>query len=104
MEFDTISLLSFTSKKAMEALQEESINWWRTPAESPDLNPIEIVWYMMKQHLRQHIKPTTLDELVAGIHAFWTEVLTIEKCNNLINHVHSVLPIVIEQQGASSGK
>ena len=33
-----------TSKFAKEFLQSKGVNWWKTPAESPDLNPIENVW------------------------------------------------------------
>ena len=30
-----------TSNKVKDWLENRSINWWKTPAESPDLNPIE---------------------------------------------------------------
>ena len=35
-----------TSRVAKDYFTQEGINWWRTPAESPDLNPIapHIVW------------------------------------------------------------
>jgi len=32
-----------TSKKAVAFLATESINWWKTPAESPDCNPLHTV-------------------------------------------------------------
>ena len=32
-----------TSNYAIDFLQRKNVNWWRTPAESPDLNPIENV-------------------------------------------------------------
>ncbi|VDI49520.1 Hypothetical predicted protein [Mytilus galloprovincialis] len=35
-------------------MQENQINWWDIwPSESPDLNPIEMVWSMMKQRLNK---------------------------------------------------
>ena len=37
-----------TSKAAREFLEENDMFWWRTPAESPDLNPIEKVWHELK--------------------------------------------------------
>ena len=33
-------------------LKEKNINWWYSPPESPDLNPIELVWRSLKQFLR----------------------------------------------------
>lgn len=30
-----------TSKKAADLFSPENINWWKTPPESPDMNPIE---------------------------------------------------------------
>ena len=37
-----------TSRAAKAFFEENNINWWRTPAESPDANPIENVWHELK--------------------------------------------------------
>ena len=61
-----------TSVAANEWLVENGINWWRTPAESPDLNPIENLWHELKEFIRREVKPKTKDELVHGIERFWS--------------------------------
>ena len=33
-----------TSRLARSFFEENNINWWIMPAESPDLNPIELLW------------------------------------------------------------
>ena len=33
-----------TSRKAWEFIAENGVDWWRTPPESPDSNPIENLW------------------------------------------------------------
>ena len=38
-----------TSLLAREWLEKEGIEWWKTPAESPDLNPIENLWHEAKE-------------------------------------------------------
>ena len=37
------------SNYARDFLVANRINWWRTPAESPDVNPIENVWHELKE-------------------------------------------------------
>ena len=59
-----------TSLFAQSFYREKGINWWKTPAESPDINPIENMWQELKEHIRREIKPHTKDELVAGIKQF----------------------------------
>ena len=46
------------------------INWWQTPPESPDLNPIENLWHELKEHLRAKVKPQNQHKLVTGIKSF----------------------------------
>ena len=33
-----------TSRVAQQFYMDSDINWWKTPAESPDMNPIENLW------------------------------------------------------------
>ena len=37
-----------TSCRAQEFFAEKGINWWHTPPESPDANPIENLWHELK--------------------------------------------------------
>ena len=90
------------SKYALEFLKENGVNYWPTPSESPDLNPIEMIWSEMKTYIRRQVKPKTQSELIEGIKKFWRTV-EIAKCNRYINHLQKVLPIVITREGRASG-
>ena len=91
-----------SSKHIERFLAEKQINWWYTPPESPDLNPIELVWGSMKQCLRNSYKPRNLDELKAGIEKFWL-TLTPQICRKYIGHLKKVIPKIVEVKGAPSG-
>ena len=91
-----------TSRAAQAFYAQSGINWWRTPAESPDLNPIENLWHELKEYIRREAKPTTKQELVDGINTFWTTVDE-NKCHHYINHLKKVIPRVIEKQGDATG-
>ena len=91
-----------TSIHASDFMTENGINWWKTPAESPDLNPIENMWHELKEYIRREVKPKTKQELIDGIVSFW-ETVTVEKCCKYINHLKKVIPRVIELQGAATG-
>lgn len=87
-----------TSIYAREFMADNNINWWKWPAESADLNPIECVWNEMKRNISKR-DPTTKDQLVQYINDFWTNVLTVEKCNVYIDHIYKTAPVVILAKG-----
>ena len=93
-----------TSRYAKQFYTENNINWWETPPESPDLNPIELLWHELKWYIRKHVKLKTKEELVTGIRQFWTTRVTKEKCWRYINHVRTkVVSRVVELQGQATG-
>lgn len=91
-----------TSRLASEFFEENGINWWKSPPESPDMNPIENLWHELKEYLRREIKPHTKQELIDGIQEFW-QTVDIPKCKRYIRHLQKVLPRVVELNGEATG-
>ena len=89
-----------TSRVAQLFLEEHHANQWKTPAESPDCNPIENLWHELKEYWRREVKLRTKDELVQGILEFWKAV-DVQKCQKYIRHLRKVVPKVIELNGGS---
>ena len=90
------------SRVAQCFYEDEEVDWSKTPAESPDLNPIENVWHELKEFIRRRIKPHTKQELIDGITTFWGTVDAV-KCQKYINHLRKVIPAVIECNGRATG-
>ena len=91
-----------TSRTAKAFFENENINWWKTPPESPDLNPIENLWHELKEYIRREVKPTRESELTAGITRFW-DTVDANKCKKYIGHLKKVFPRVIDVSGAATG-
>lgn len=91
-----------TSRAAQDFYIRSGINWWKTPPESPDMNPIENLWHELKEYMRRHIKPKNKEELVQGIRCFWGTVDD-HKCRRYIGHLRKVLPKVVELNGNATG-
>ena len=36
---------------------DNEVNWWKTPPESPDINPIENLWHELKEYNCHEVKP-----------------------------------------------
>ena len=73
-----------TLRIAQQYMADNNINWWRTPPESPDLNPIEMVWSALKRNLEREGKPRNKVQLIDCIKDFWRQHLTPQVCQNCI--------------------
>ena len=84
-------------------MEDNGIYWWKTSPESPDLNPIELLWHKLKHFLQNQVKPKTKEELMDGIERFWSKRVDAEKCSRYIGYLQKVLPVVVEREGTASG-
>ena len=91
-----------TSRHTQDFFERAGINWWKTPPESPDLNPIENLWHELKEFIRRVVKPKTKQELIDGILEFWSTV-DVAKCRKYIGHLQKVIPAVIDNEGNATG-
>ncbi len=71
------------------------LNW---PANSPDLNPIENLWGIVKRKMR-YARPNNAEELKATIRATWA-LITPERCHRLIDSMPRRIAAVIQVKGA----
>ena len=82
-----------TSEKAQRWRDENQVNRMSWPSQSPDLNPMENVWAVLKANVSNH-KPTSTKDLIRVIKKEW-KVLDNIFAKNLIvsmkNHVFLIL-------------
>ncbi|KAK6758835.1 hypothetical protein RB195_016207 [Necator americanus] len=86
--------VSLYTKRKMEEWQMETLDW---PAESPDLNPIELIWGNMKASIRKR-EVRNLNDLKVAIIQYW-KTLTPQICSNYISGIKKKMERVIEQGG-----
>ncbi len=82
-------------KNVGEIHKESVLNW---PANSPDLNPIENLWGIVKRKMR-YARPNNAEELKATIRATWA-LITPEQCHRLIDSMPRRIAAVIQAKGA----
>jgi transposase len=68
----------------------------KSPPSSPDLNPIELVWHDLKQHVRK-CRCTTEKEIIQACQEFQNK-MTPEYCQKYINKLKEVIHIVIKKK------
>jgi len=70
----------------------------RHPPQSPDFNPIELVWGIMKRRIHQE-NPTDRPSLIAAILKTWNQITLLE-----IRHCIDRLQMVVRRVKAADGK
>ncbi|KAL4499093.1 hypothetical protein ABPG72_016995 [Tetrahymena utriculariae] len=78
-------------------LDDENINTLVHPPNSPDLNPIEFIWGLMKREV-ENSTPKNKEELRNSILKSWNNI-QISTIKNCINHLHSYIQKVQDSNG-----
>lgn len=87
---------AFSVRQWLKAQQIEVLEW---PAQSPDLNPIEHLWAMLKRNLNRYETPP------GGITALWERVqaewekLEADECRKLVESMPRRIEAVIKAKG-----
>ena len=85
-----------TSKRAQEWLESQDIKVLDWPAQSPDLNPIEHLWQILKKKLNSNTTlPRGVWELWERIDGEWGKI-EVEECQRLIESMPRRLEAVIK--------
>ena len=86
-----------TSKAAKKYLSDHRVNVMECLSNSPDLNPIENLWSIIKRCVEKR-KPKNLQELDTFLHKEWHNIHT-EIITNFFRSIKSRLNAVIESNG-----
>ncbi|KAG1578082.1 hypothetical protein G6F48_012220 [Rhizopus delemar] len=74
-----------TSKLVKEYLKVQSYNILEWPAQSPDLNPIENMWSLLKRRLNDYeTAPKGMNELYERVTKVWYDLMKPEECQTVI--------------------
>ena len=95
----TLVLSSFFQvKNYLSKIGVSSLEW---PGNSPDLNPIENLWFVMKAQVAQK-RPKTLSELDRILEEVWYNGIAAGTLKNLINSMPERVKAVIKSRGGST--
>ncbi len=84
---------AYTAKATSTWFKDHGIPVLNWPANSPDLNPIENLWGIVKRKMR-YARPNNAEELKATIRATWA-LITPEQCHRLIDSMPRRIAAVI---------
>jgi hypothetical protein len=88
-----------TSKRAKDWFKDHNITLFDWPAQSPDLNPIEHLWVLLKFRLEEYeTEPKSIHELWSRIEVEW-EKISKEECLNLIKSMPRRIEALLKAKG-----
>ncbi len=87
-----------TAKGTKSWFNDHGVTVLDWPANSPDLNPIENLWGIVKRKMRD-TRPNNADDLKAAIKATWASIPP-QQCHKLITSMPRQIEAVIKAKGA----
>ncbi len=87
-----------TAKSTKSWFNDHGVTVLDWPANSPDLNPIEYLWGIVKRKMRD-TRPNNADDLKAAIKATWASIPP-QQCHKLITSMPHRIEAVIKAKGA----
>lgn len=88
------------SALSMRWFVENNIDLFPWPAQSPDLNPIEHLWGILKRNIRKY--PTTSKDMLKTVLKQEWEKITSEKCRKLVRSMPKRIAAVIKAKGGNT--
>ncbi|KAG0805370.1 hypothetical protein G6F18_014137 [Rhizopus arrhizus] len=89
-----------TSKLVKEYLEQQSYNILEWPAQSPDLNPIENMWSLLKRRLNDYeTAPKGMNELYERVTKVWYDLMKPEECQKVIETMPKRIKQSIKNKG-----
>ena len=86
-----------TSRVAKEFIAENGIRVIDWPSNSPDLNPIENMWHMIKNNVEKRM-PKNIEELKKFMVEEW-DAISDETVNNLVLSMENRCKLVLKENG-----
>ena len=89
-----------TSKLVKKYLQNQEYRVLQWPAQSPDLNPIENMWQLLKIRLNEYETPAKgMAELYERVSQVWYDIITVKECQKVIESMPSRIKLCIKAKG-----
>lgn len=90
-----------TAKSVKKWLSDNEVDVLKLPSQSPDLNPIENLWAVVKENVKRR-NPRNLRELEDIAKEEWANI-PVDVCRNLVMSYRKRLEAVIKNKGFASG-
>ena len=84
--------------KTKNWINSKNIQTLEWPGNSPDMNPIEHLWAIVKQRIYKY-RPTTKSSLIAAIIKVWFHEIENDTCKKLIDSMPRRIQAVIDNNG-----